>query len=287
MLQLSEASMDERDIHEIVKSGYGAVARQSGGCCGPVSGRSEPDVGRSSAHSETAARIGYAKEDIEGAAAEANLGLGCGNPTALASLKPGETVVDLGSGAGFDALLSAEKLGPEGRFIGVDMTPEMLERARINAVNAGYARTVEFREGFIENLPVASESVDVVISNCVINLSPDKAAVFREAYRVLKLGGRLAVSDIVLSEPLPAPVAKMAASWIACVGGASTEEEYLGYMRDAGFENIEYTRTPAAPLLTPNLQDPMWKAAVELIGQERIDEISGTVFSYSITAEKK
>jgi SAM-dependent methyltransferase len=167
------------------------------------------------------------------------------------------------------------------------MTPEMLERARTNAVNAGYARTVEFREGLIENLPVASESVDVVISNCVINLSPDKPQVFREAHRLLKRGGRLAVSDIVLSEPLPPDVANLAASWIACVGGASTEEEYLGYMRDAGFENIEYTRKPAAPILTASLQDPMWKAAVELIGEQRISELAGTVFSYSITAEKR
>jgi len=238
-------------------------------------------------HAETATRIGYSAEDISGAAAEANLGLGCGNPTALASLRPGETVVDLGSGAGFDALLSAEKLGPEGRFIGVDMTPEMLERARINAVNAGYARTVEFREGLIESLPVASESADVVISNCVINLSPDKAQVFREAYRVLKPGGRLAVSDIVLSEALPENIARMAATWIACVGGALTEDEYLGHMRAAGFQNIQYTRKPAAPLLTPNLQDPMWKAAVELIGEKRINELADTVFSYSITAEKK
>ena len=279
--------MDEQSIHEIVKSGYAEVAKQKVGCCGPGAGGVEADAGRSSTHADTAARIGYAKADIEGAAAEANLGLGCGNPTALASLKPGETVVDLGSGAGFDGLLSAEKLGPEGRFIGVDMTPEMLERARVNAVKAGYARTVEFREGPIENLPVASTSVDVVISNCVINLSPDKAAVFREAYRVLRPGGRLAVSDIVLSEPLPEPIAKLAATWIACVGGASTEKEYLGYMRDAGFEDIQYTRKPAAPLLTPNLQDPMWKAAVELIGQARIDEIADTVFSYSITAVKK
>lgn len=270
--------MDKERVHEVVKSGYAAVARQSGGCCGPAP---------TGPHADTAARIGYSEDDITGAAADANLGLGCGNPTALASLKAGETVVDLGSGAGFDALLSAERLGPEGRFIGVDMTPEMLERARTNAVNAGHARTVEFREGLIENLPVASESADVVISNCVINLSPDKAQVFREAYRVLKPGGRLAVSDIVLSQPLPENIAKMAATWIACVGGASTEEEYLGQMRDAGFENIQYTRKPAGPLLTPSLQDPMWKAAVELIGEERIKQLADTVFSYSITAEKK
>ncbi len=231
--------------------------------------------------------IGYSEEEITGAAAAGNLGLGCGNPTALAGLKPGETVVDLGSGAGFDALLSAEKLGPDGRFIGVDMTPEMLERARTNAVNAGYARSVEFREGLIENLPVASESVDVVISNCVINLSPDKAQVFREAHRILKPGGRIAVTDIVLSEPLPAEVAQLAASWIACVGGALTEEDYLGHMRDAGFENIEYTHTPAGSMLTPSLQDPMWKAAVDLIGLEQIEALADTVFSYSITAERR
>ena len=281
--------MDKERVHEVVREGYADVARQEprpGGptethatnCCSGVS-----DTGRAN----TAARIGYSEEEITGAAADANLGLGCGNPTALASLKPGETVVDLGSGAGFDALLSAERLGPKGRFIGVDMTPEMLERARTNAVNAGYARTVEFREGFIENLPVASDTVDVVISNCVINLSPDKAQVFREAFRVLKPGGRLAVSDIVLSEPLPEIVADLAMSWIACIGGALTEEAYLGFMREAGFENIEFTRKPAGPLLTPDLKDPMWKAAVEIIGEARIDELADTIFSYSITAAKK
>jgi len=281
--------MEKNRVHDVVKSGYAAVARQGGGCCGPTAEQASSCCGSTpeNTHADTAALIGYADEDITGAAADANLGLGCGNPTALASLKPGETVVDLGSGAGFDALLSAEKLGPEGRFIGIDMTPEMLERARTNAVNAGHARTVEFREGLIENLPVASESVDVVISNCVINLSPDKAQVFREAYRVLKPGGRLAVSDIVLSEPLPPDIGKLAASWIACVGGALTEKEYLGYMRSAGFENVEYTRKPAGPLLTPSLQDPMWQAAVELIGEDRINELAHTVFSYSITAEKR
>lgn len=280
--------MDKDRVHDIVKAGYGTVAREATGCCGPQPSRSTSCCGSAEpdAHASTAARIGYSEDDITGVAAEANLGLGCGNPTALASLQPGETVVDLGSGAGFDALLSAQRLGPEGRFIGVDMTPEMLERARVNAVKAGYARTVEFREGLIENLPVASESVDVVISNCVINLSPDKAQVFREAYRILKPGGRLAVSDIVLTKPLPEAVAQMAMSWIACVGGASTEDAYFGYMRDSGFVDIEYTRTPAAPLLTPDLKDPMWQAALEVIGEERIRELSETVFSYSITARK-
>jgi len=270
--------MEKDRVHDVVKSGYAEVARQGGGCCSSAA---------TSAHGQTAALIGYAEEEITGAAAEANLGLGCGNPTALASLKPGETVVDLGSGAGFDALLSAERLGPEGRFIGVDMTPEMLERARTNSVKAGFARTVEFREGLIENLPVASDSVDVVISNCVINLSPAKGQVFREAYRVLKPGGRLAVSDIVLSKPLPPDIAKVAESWIACVGGALVEDEYFGHMRAAGFENIEHTRKPAAPMLTSSLQDPMWKAAVELVGEERIFELADTVFSYSVTAEKR
>jgi SAM-dependent methyltransferase len=272
-----EILMENDQVHDVVKTGYAEIARQGGGCCGSAAAKT---------HAEAASRIGYTEEDATGAAAEANLGLGCGNPTALASLKAGEVVVDLGSGAGFDALLSAEKLGPEGRFIGVDMTPEMLERARTNAVNAGHARTVEFREGLIENLPVASDTVDVVMSNCVVNLSPDKPQVFREAYRVLKPGGRLAVSDIILSQPLPPDVAELAASWIACVGGASTEDEYFGHIRSAGFENLEYTRKPAGLVMTADLQDPLWKAAVELVGQDRIEALSDTVFSYSITATK-
>ncbi len=283
-----EIVMKDEQIREVVKTGYAEIARQGSGCCGPSEEKSTSCCGSSAptTQAQTASRIGYTDEDIAGPAAEANLGLGCGNPTALASLQPGEVVVDLGSGAGFDALLAAEKLGTEGRFIGVDMTPEMLERARKNSVNAGYARSVEFREGLIENLPVASDTADVVISNCVINLSPDKPQVFREAYRVLKPGGRLAVSDILLTQPLPQDVAELAASWIACVGGASTEEEYFGHIRAAGFEGLEYTRKPANMLLTADLQDPLWKAAVELIGEDRIHELSDTVFSYSITARK-
>ncbi len=283
-----ETVMKSNQVHEVVKTGYAEIARKGGGCCGPAEEKATTccDSAAPTTQAQTASRIGYTEEDVTGPAAEANLGLGCGNPTALASLEPGETVVDLGSGAGFDALLSAEKLGPQGRFIGVDMTPEMLERARTNAVKAGYARTVEFREGLIENLPVASDSTDVVISNCVINLSPDKPQVFREAYRVLKPGGRLAVSDILLTQPLPRDVAELATSWIACVGGASTEDEYFEHIRAAGFEGLEYTRKPASTVLTADLQDPLWKAAVELIGEDRIRELSDTVFSYSITAKK-
>ena len=277
--------MEKDEIHEVVRTGYAEVARRAGGCGTHESSPAQASAGDSGV-AAAASRIGYTAEDIAGPAAEGNLGLGCGNPTALASLTPGETVVDLGSGAGFDALLSAEKLGPDGRFIGIDMTPEMLERARTNAVKAGHARTVEFREGLIENIPVASESADVVISNCVINLSPDKPRVFQEAFRILKQGGRLAVSDILLTEPLPKEVTELAATWIACVGGASTEQEYLGHIRAAGFQELEYTRTPASALLSNDLPDPMMKAALDLLGQRKIDELASTVFSYSITARK-
>ena len=188
-------------------------------------------------------------------------------------------VVDLGSGAGFDALLAAEKIGSECRFIGIDMTPEMLERARINAVNAGYARTVEFREGLIEELPVASSSVDVIISNCVINLSPDKPAVFREAFRVLKPGGRLVISDILLTEPLPPEVARSAAALIACIAGAETAETYLGHMRNAGFVAIESQRQPVGEMFDLATADPVVGAAVVQFGIERARKLGGTVFS--------
>ncbi|MDD5289463.1 MAG: arsenite methyltransferase [Dehalococcoidales bacterium] len=181
---------------------------------------------------------GYSPDDLRSVPEGANLGLGCGNPVALASLKKGEVVLDLGSGAGFDAFLSANRVGKTGRVIGVDMTPEMLETARENAKKGGY-KNVEFRLGDIESLPVDDNSVDVIISNCVINLSPDKPAVFKEAYRVLKSGGRLMVSDIVLLKELPASLKESAEAYIGCVAGASKKDEYLKMVKDAGFKSVK------------------------------------------------
>ena len=270
--------MKEAPAHTAVREGYARVATEKTRCCGPAGGTTT-DV-------DIAKQIGYSDTDLAGPAATGNLGLGCGNPTAIANLKPGEVVVDLGSGAGFDALLAAEKLGSDGRFIGVDMTPEMLARARTNAVNTGYARTVEFREGLIEALPVASGSADVIISNCVINLSPDKAAAFREAFRVLKPGGRLAISDILLTEPLPPEVAQSVAALIACVAGADTEEVYVGHIRDAGFVDIEMQRRPAAEIFDVAMDDPVVSAAIAEFGVERARQVAGTIFSYTIQAKK-
>ena len=269
--------MKETQTHAAVREGYARVATEKTGCCGPT--------GRS-AEGTIAKEIGYSDADLAGPAAAGNLGLGCGNPAAIANLKPGDVVVDLGSGAGFDALLVAEKLGNDGRFIGVDMTPEMLARARTNAVNAGYAGTVEFREGLIEALPIVSESADVIISNCVINLSPDKATAFREAFRVLKPGGRLAISDILITKPLPPEIAQSVSALIGCVAGAETEDVYLRHIRNAGFVDIELQRRPAREMLDCFKDDPIISAAIAEFGVERAEEVAATVFSYTIQATK-
>ncbi len=271
--------MEKAQTHALVREGYARVAEEKTSCCGPT-GCSD------TRETDSAKQAGYSDADLAGPAATGNLGLGCGNPTAIANLEPGEVVVDLGSGAGFDALLAAEKLGSDGRFIGVDMTPEMLARARANAVNAGYARTVEFREGIIEALPVASGSADVIISNCVINLSPDKTAAFREAFRVLKPGGRLVISDILLTEPLPAEVAQSTSAYIGCIAGAETENDYLGYIRDAGFVAIELQRWPAGQIFDLTTDDPVIGAAIAEVGVERAKEIAETIYSYTIQATK-
>jgi ubiquinone/menaquinone biosynthesis C-methylase UbiE len=264
------------EVRSIVREGYGRVAESCGSsCCGATT---DP---RSYAES-----IGYTSDELDQAPEEANLGLGCGNPTALAELKPGEVVVDLGAGAGFDAFLAAQKVAPEGRVIGVDMTAEMLKKARENAVKAGFAGVVEFREGIIEELPVVSDSVDVVISNCVINLSPDKPKVFREVYRVLKPGGRMAVSDILLTAPLPPEVAELASAYVACVGGAMLADDYFAAIEAAGFVDVQQTRTSAASLFQAGTSDPIAQEVVAKIGAERAAEVAKTIWSYKIQAKK-
>ena len=227
---------DADATREIVREKYGAIAEAprptgaEGGCCGGASGCGGGAVAPD--------QIGYTNEQTASIPEGADLGLGCGNPLAYADLKPAETVLDLGSGAGIDAFLAAKQVGPRGKVIGVDMTAAMLARARSNAQRGGYTN-VEFRLGEIESLPVADASVDVIISNCVINLSPEKERVFREAHRVLKPGGRLLVSDIVWLEPAPPEIRDSVDALVGCVAGASLEADYLQLMRAAGFADVE------------------------------------------------
>ena len=215
--------MQQDEVKKIVKESYTQIAKGSGcSCCGA---KQEQE--------RIAEEIGYSKEDI-GKFAEANLGLGCGNPVAMAEMKEGDVVLDLGSGAGFDCFLAMRKVGEQGRVIGVDMVPEMVEKAKINAEKYGY-RNVEFKLGEIEKLPVEDEMVDIVISNCVINLSPDKDQVFTEAYRVLKNGGKMFVSDIVLLKELPEEIKNNKDLLSGCVAGALLKDIYLAKMKAAGF----------------------------------------------------
>lgn len=221
-------------IRQAVREQYGRVATSgSNGCgCGP-SCCDAPAPGAD----DLSSRLGYSAEELRAAPEGANLGLGCGNPQAIAALRPGETVLDLGSGAGFDCFLAARQVGDAGRVIGVDMTPAMLSKAWVNAEKGGY-HNVEFRLGEIEHLPVPDASVDVILSNCVINLSPDKPRVFAEAFRVLRPGGRLAISDVVAFAELPAVVRQDMALYTGCVAGASTVGEIEAMLRAAGFTRI-------------------------------------------------
>jgi arsenite methyltransferase len=261
-------------IREYVRERYGAIAEQDevaepGGCCGgpPPAGsdaccaRDEearaagdagcgcapaaPAGGCCTAPQEYSAQLGYSAAEIASVPAGADLGLGCGNPLAIASIKPGETVLDLGSGAGFDALLAARQLAGTGRVLGVDMTPAMVAKARRNAAQAGFAN-VEFRLGEIEALPVADASVDLIISNCVVNLSPEKPRVFAEAFRVLKPGGRLAISDVVATKPLPADIRAQLPLIGACIGGASLVDELRAMLKSAGFERVDIVEKGAS-----------------------------------------
>jgi SAM-dependent methyltransferase len=248
--------MSEREIVDRVRERYGSIAEgKSCGCCG-----SESDV---------SIAIGYAEDDLTAVPEEANLGLGCGAPIAFLELAPGETVLDLGSGAGLDCLLAARAVGPRGTVLGVDMTPAMIERARANVAKAGVAN-VEFREGLLDALPVADGSVDAVTSNCVINLVPDKSAVFREVARVLRPGGRMVVSDIMLDGELPRGARESLLAWVGCVAGAMRREPYFDVVEAAGLErpevlrDVDYLGATGFDKIPSDLRDDLIAAGVVL-----------------------
>jgi arsenite methyltransferase len=222
---------EKDEIVAEVREKYGRIATSGGGCCGPSTCCGGTEVPLSLG-------VGYKKDEIEAVPEGADLGLGCGAPIAPLALRAGETVLDLGSGAGIDVFLAAREVGPGGRVIGVDMTPQMIERARANAAKAGLSQ-VEFREGRLESLPVEDASVDAVTSNCVINLVPDKARVFAEIARVLKPGGRLVISDVILDGRLPERIEKDVYAYVGCIAGAALREDYFRKLRDAGLGEAE------------------------------------------------
>lgn len=222
------------DVRAAVREQYGKIAQQSGTSCRPACCGPGPEL---------SLQLGYSAQDLSSVPEGANLGLGCGNPQAIAALRQGETVLDLGAGAGFDCFLAAKQVGPSGQVIGVDMTSDMVSKARANARKLGTAN-VDFRLGEIEHLPVADAVVDVILSNCVINLSPDKPAVFREAYRVLRPGGRLAISDVVRLQALPPALEQNLLALTGCVSGAASVETITQHLRDAGFGDLEIVVNP-------------------------------------------
>lgn len=275
----------KKDVKKIVREGYAEIAKGEKHCaCGPKTSC----CGNSQDYAEKVSKnIGYSDQDLKNVPDGANLGLGCGNPIALASLEKGETVLDLGAGAGFDCFLAAQEVGKSGKVIGVDMTHEMLEKARANAKKGGY-ENVEFRLGEIEHLPVADSSVDIVISNCVINLSPDKPQVFKEAMRVLKPGGRLMVSDIVLEKELPDVIRESVSAYVGCISGALMKDEYINEIKAAGFADVEILQESYFEI-DCMLNDPTAKAIIDKanMGKKEIDDLSHAVLSVRVKGMKK
>jgi arsenite methyltransferase len=274
--------MKEEEIKKAVREGYGRIAQKNRSCCAPAGSC----CGSQDFVQDISKKIGYSEEELKIVPEGANLGLGCGNPVALASLKQGEVVLDLGSGAGFDCFLAASQVGKSGRVVGVDMTPPMIDKARENARKGNY-ENVEFRLGEIENLPVADNHADIIISNCVINLSPDKKRVFQEAFRVLKPGGRLMVSDIVLLKELPEEIKNSITAYIGCLAGAVTKNEYLLAIQAAGFQEtrvIDETVFPAELMAN----DPTAREIVKNLNlpREKAVELGRSVASMKVSAVK-
>ncbi len=268
--------MKEEKVRKMVRKGYGKIASSQKSGCGCGCGSAE----------NVSEQIGYSEEELKSLPEGANMNLGCGNPVALASLKTGETVIDLGSGGGIDCFLASKKVGPKGKVIGVDMTTEMLDKARANCKRGNYSN-VEFRLGEIENLPIADNTADIIISNCVINLSPNKQQVFNEAFRVLKPKGRLMISDMVLLKEIPKAIMDNVQAYIGCVAGAENKKEYLSQIKQAGFDNVqvvEETNLPYEALISDATAKQIMKKLN--ITKEKATELFGSVVSIKVSAAK-
>jgi arsenite methyltransferase len=273
--------MKEEKVKKLVRDHYAKAAETDGSCYASGASCCSPPSGE-----QVSRMIGYSEDEMNAVPEGANLGLGCGNPTALASLKEGERVLDLGSGGGFDCFLAAKRVGKQGRVIGVDMTPEMLDKARSNARKGSFTN-VEFRLGEIENLPLADNSVDVVISNCVINLVPNKKRVFEEAFRVLTPKGRLMVSDIVLLKKLPKSVQKSAGAYSACISGAEIKDRYLDLISKAGFQDVRILQEKTYPLEFI-ISEPEAKEVMNSLKmtREEAKDAANSIVSISVSAMK-
>jgi len=274
--------METEKIKKIVRKEYAKIATLEKSCCAPQNSC----CGSTNSINEVSEKIGYSEEELSSVPEGANLGLGCGNPVAIASLQEGDIVIDLGSGAGFDCFLAAKKVGIKGKVIGIDMTPEMIYKAK-NNIKKGNFDNVEFRLGEIENLPVADNTANVIISNCVINLSTDKRKVFSETYRVLKPGGRLMISDIVLLKDLPTFIKESTKAYIGCLSGAMLKEAYIKLIKEIGFEDVKIINETSFPIdLITN--DPSVKKIINdfKIPCEKLQEISSSVISLKVTGMK-
>lgn len=251
---------DKEQIQEVVKESYGKIVKEQQSCgCGCAGCQTDP--------AKFAETIGYSEDELKLIPKEANLALSCGNPIGLAGLKEGDIVLDLGSGAGFDCFLAASKVGLTGKVIGIDMTPEMIEKAKKNAEKNNITN-VEFKLGYIENLPIENDSIDVIISNCVINLSTDKFKVFREAYRVLKPGGRIAISDIALLKELPKRIKESIEAYVGCVGGAMIIDEYKKAVAAAGLKKVQITIKGTSSCISFDTKDPIGRAILDGLGKD-------------------
>lgn len=262
--------MDKEKARKIVREAYGKIVEGQDCCCGDTSCCTDSR--------EFAKSIGYTEKELQVIPDESNLALSCGNPTAFADLGNNDVVLDLGSGAGFDCFLAAAKVGPQGRVIGVDMTPAMIEKARVNAKSSD-VENVEFRLGEIENLPVADNTVDVVISNCVINLSADKPRVFQEIFRVLKPGGKIAVSDIALLKELPGKTRESIEAYVGCVGGALTVDALQRAVEASGLHDVTISVKGTSSCISFDTKDPIGRAILDSLGEhESLDDYVVSVF---------